>query len=64
MEAGLPADIMHFALAPDMDRVVEAGLVSDDWDTGKYKGIVEDSVVVLRRPQGQPGQHHLLGSTW
>ena len=27
VEAGLPADIMHFALAPDMDRVVEAGLV-------------------------------------
>ena len=54
VEAGLPADIMHFALAPDMDRVVEAGVVGDDWDSGQYKGIVQDSVVVFAVRPGNP----------
>jgi sulfate transport system substrate-binding protein len=54
VEAGLPADIMHFALAPDMDREVEAGLVNADWDAGQYKGIVQDSVVVFAVRPGNP----------
>src|SRR5215204_5430546 len=31
VEAGLPADIVAFSLAPDVDRLVKAGLVSSDW---------------------------------
>lgn len=54
VEAGLPADIMHFALAPDMDREVDAGLVDADWSSGQYKGIVQDSVVVLAVRPGNP----------
>jgi sulfate/thiosulfate-binding protein len=54
VEAGLPADIMHFALAPDMDREAEAGLVADDWDSGQYKGIVQNSVVAFAVRPGNP----------
>ena len=31
VEQGLPADVVAFSLAPDVDRVVEAGLVEDTW---------------------------------
>jgi sulfate/thiosulfate transport system substrate-binding protein len=54
VEAGLPADIMHFALAPDMQREVDAGLVDSNWDSGKYNGIVENSVVVMAVRAGNP----------
>src|SRR5262245_58099777 len=45
---------MHFALAPDMDREVEAGLVDADWDKGQYKGIVQNSVVSFAVRPGNP----------
>jgi sulfate transport system substrate-binding protein len=37
-----------------MDREVEAGLVNADWNTGQYKGIVQDSVVVFAVRPGNP----------
>jgi sulfate/thiosulfate-binding protein len=54
VEAGQPADVVHFALQPDMQRLVDAGLVADDWDSGQYKGIVENSVVVFVVRKGNP----------
>jgi sulfate/thiosulfate transport system substrate-binding protein len=54
VEAGQPADVVHFALQPDMQRLVDAGLVADDWDSGEYKGIVENSVVVFAVRKGNP----------
>jgi sulfate/thiosulfate-binding protein len=54
VEAGQPADVVHFSLEPDMTRLVDAGLVADDWDSGQYKGIVEDSVVVFVVRKGNP----------
>ncbi len=51
---GLDADYVHFSLTPDVDRLVEAGLVADDWDAGANKGIVTDSVVVLVVRKGNP----------
>src|SRR5688572_11235336 len=30
-EAGAPADVIHLALEPDMTRLVDAGVVAEDW---------------------------------
>jgi sulfate/thiosulfate-binding protein len=54
VEAGLPADVVEFSLAPDMDRLVEAGLVADDWADNEHEGMVTDSVVVLAVRKGNP----------
>lgn len=54
MEAGQPADVVHFSLEPDMTRLVDAGLVSSDWNQNEYNGIVEDSVVVFVTRPGNP----------
>ncbi len=45
--SGLPADVVAFSLAPDVDRLVKAGLVSKGWNGDQYHGMVTDSVVVL-----------------
>jgi sulfate transport system substrate-binding protein len=57
--AGLPADIVNFSLAPDVTRLVSAGLVAKNWDSGPTKGIVTDSVVVLAVRKGNP--KHITG---
>ncbi|MBD8607118.1 sulfate ABC transporter substrate-binding protein [Aeromicrobium sp. CFBP 8757] len=51
---GLKADYVHFSITPDVTRLVEAGKVADDWDSGANKGIVTDSVVVLVTRKGNP----------
>jgi sulfate/thiosulfate-binding protein len=51
---GLKADYVHFSLTPDVTRLVEAGLVAEDWADGPNKGIVTDSVVVLVVREGNP----------
>ena len=64
--AGLPADVVEFSLAPDMDRLVKANLVDAAWAqgqygnnvtvaaAGQYKGNVTDSVVVIATRKGNP----------
>jgi sulfate/thiosulfate transport system substrate-binding protein len=53
--AGQPASIVHFAQAGDMERLVEEGeLVSKDWTKNKYKGIGQNSVVVISVRKGNP----------
>ena len=54
VEAGQPADVVHFSLDPDIQRLVDAGMVADDWNKNQYKGIVEDSVVVFVVRKGNP----------
>lgn len=54
VESGLDADVVAFSLAPDMDRLVEAGLVAGDWSQGESKGMVTNSVVVLAVREGNP----------
>jgi sulfate/thiosulfate-binding protein len=54
VEAGLPADVVHLSLEPDMQRLVDAGLVAEDWNSGEYKGIVQNSVVVFVTRPGNP----------
>ena len=54
MIAGQPADYVHFSTGPDMQAVVDAGLVDSNWDQNKYHGIVQDSVVVFVVRKGNP----------
>ena len=51
---GLDADYVHFSVATDVARLVDAGLVDADWDKGPNKGIVSTSVVVLGVRDGNP----------
>ena len=52
--AGLKADYVHFSVSSDVTRLVDAGLVDENWDDGPNKGIVSSSVVVLGVPKGNP----------
>lgn len=54
VEAGQKADIVHFSLASDVTRLVDAGLVADDWNTTPTKGIATSSVVVFVVRKGNP----------
>ena len=55
VEGGAPADVVHFALEPDMTRVVESGQVAEDWqEAGDYDGIVQTSVVSFGVRPGNP----------
>ena len=51
---GLKADYVNFSLEGDVKRLVDAGLVAEDWKSGPTKGIVSDAVVVLVVPEGNP----------
>lgn len=58
--SGLPSDVVALSLAPDMTRLADAGLVARDWNGGRYKGMVTDSVVVIVVRKGNPRSIH----TW
>lgn len=51
---GQPADLVHFSLESDVTRLVDAGLVADDWNAGPDNGFLTDSVVVLVVREGNP----------
>ena len=52
--AGLPADVVNFSIATDMDRLVQAGLVDKTWANNAQHGIVSKSVVVFVLRNGNP----------
>jgi len=54
VEAGQEADVVHLSLEPDMTRLVDAGMVAEDWQDNEYNGIVENSVVVFVTRPGNP----------
>jgi sulfate/thiosulfate transport system substrate-binding protein len=54
VEAGLRADVVAFSLEPDMTRLVESGVVAQDWNAGGHKGMVTDSIVVFIVREGNP----------
>ena len=54
VKAGLKADIVALSLAPDVDELVDAGLVDSKWKKQSYKGMVTDSVVVFAVRDGNP----------
>jgi sulfate/thiosulfate-binding protein len=52
--AGAKADVVHFSLEPDVTRLVDEGIVGDDWKDNDTKGICTDSVVVMVVQKGNP----------
>jgi sulfate transport system substrate-binding protein len=54
VEEGLPADVVHLSLEPDVTALVDAGLVDADWNQNEYNGILTNSVVVFAVRPGNP----------
>jgi sulfate transport system substrate-binding protein len=52
--SGLEADYVHFSVTSDVTRLVDEGLVSEEWDNGANKGVVSSSVVVFAVREGNP----------
>ncbi len=52
--SGLTADVVAFALEPDITRLVDKGLVDQTWASGPTKGMVTHSVVVIGTRSGNP----------
>jgi sulfate/thiosulfate transport system substrate-binding protein len=52
--AGQPADYVHLALEPDMQALVDAGIVDSSWNQNQFHGIVQDSVVAFTVRKGNP----------
>src|SRR3954471_17306132 len=54
VESGLPADFVALSLAPDVDKLVEPGLVDKNWAANDSQGFVTNSVVVFAVRKGNP----------
>ena len=57
--SGLHADEVHLSLEPDVQKIVDAGLVPRDWASGPHHGVLTQSVVVLVVRKGNP--KHITG---
>ena len=62
VEQGLPADVVAFSLAPDVDRLVESGQVAETWADDQYNGMVTNSVVFAVRKGTRRASRP--GTTW
>ncbi|HEY5856774.1 MAG TPA: sulfate ABC transporter substrate-binding protein [Aldersonia sp.] len=51
---GAEADVVNFSVEPDITRLVDAGLVDQDWNAGADKGIPFGSVVTIVVRPGNP----------
>jgi len=52
--AGLNTDVVNFSVEPDVTKLVDKGLVAEDWNEGEHKGIAFGSVVTIVTRQGNP----------
>jgi len=52
--AGQPADLVFLSTGDDVNLLVDAGLVNQNWDKQSYDGIAADTVVVFAVRQGNP----------
>jgi len=51
---GQPADFVNFSVSPDIQRLVDAGLVASNWNSGKYRGVPATTVVAFGVRPGNP----------
>ncbi|MBI3940771.1 MAG: sulfate ABC transporter substrate-binding protein [Acidobacteria bacterium] len=51
---GFEADVAALALAEDIDRIAEAGLITHDWKADSHGGMVSRSIVVIAVRRGNP----------
>ena len=54
IEGGLKTDVATLSLQPDMDKLVDAGLVDANWNKDEFDGFVTNSVVVFAVRKGNP----------
>jgi sulfate transport system substrate-binding protein len=52
--AGYQADVVALSLAPDVDEIADAGLITHDWTDSADDGMVSTSVVVFDVRPGNP----------
>ena len=52
--SGFDADIAVLSLEGDIERLVKAGLVTEDWNAGPDKGMITRSLVVIGVRDGNP----------
>ena len=52
--AGLDTDVVNFSVEPDVTKLVDAGLVAEDWNAGEHAGIPFGSVVTIVTRRGNP----------
>jgi len=57
--AGQPADLVFLSTGDDVNSLVDAGLVNQNWDRQGYDGIAADTVVVFAVRDGNP--KHIKG---
>jgi sulfate transport system substrate-binding protein len=51
---GFEADVAALSLEADINRIQKAGLITHDWKSGPYKGMVSDSIVTFAVRKGNP----------
>jgi sulfate transport system substrate-binding protein len=51
---GFEADVAALSLEADINRIADAGLITHDWKSGSYKGMVSDSIVSFAVRKGNP----------
>jgi sulfate/thiosulfate transport system substrate-binding protein len=51
---GFEADVVALSLEADVNRIADAGLITHDWKSGPYKGMVSDSIVSFAVRTGNP----------
>jgi len=51
---GFEADIAALSLEADINRIQKEGLITHDWKSGPYKGMVSDSIVSFAVRPGNP----------
>jgi sulfate transport system substrate-binding protein len=51
---GKPADIVNFSVEPDINRLVKAGKVAEDWNADATKGVPFGSLVTFVVRKGNP----------
>jgi sulfate transport system substrate-binding protein len=56
---GFEADVAALSLEKDVERLREAGLITHDWRSGPWRGLVTRSVVVIAFREGNP--KHIRG---
>ncbi|MCF7840348.1 MAG: sulfate ABC transporter substrate-binding protein [Candidatus Marinimicrobia bacterium] len=54
--SGFDADIAALSLEQDVQRLVEAGLITHDWRATQFNGMVTRSIVVMAYREGNPKQ--------
>lgn len=51
---GFEADVVALSLEADVTRIVNAGLITHDWKSGPYKGMISTSIVAFAVRGGNP----------